>query len=91
MVPALRGMMGCDSVDYYIESPIDNNGCLVLLNTSRRDIQIQIIQADLNRNTSVIEEVGELIDSASRRVVKNNQVILWGAEVTGLPNPSPNN
>ena len=54
-------MMVCDSVDYYIESPIDNNGHLVLLNTSRCDIQIQIIQAALNRNTSVIEEAGELI------------------------------
>ena len=38
---------------------------LVLLNTSRRDIQIQILQVDLNRNTSVIEEAGELIDLAS--------------------------
>ena len=39
---------------------------LVLLNTSCRDIQIQILQVDLNRNTSVIEEAGELIDLASR-------------------------
>ena len=54
-------MMGCDSVDYYIESPIDNNGNFVLLNTSHCDIQIQIIQVDLDRNTSVIEEAGELI------------------------------
>ena len=59
--------MGCDSKDYYIESPIDNNGLLVLLNISCLDIQIQIIQANLNRNKSVIEEARELIDSASRR------------------------
>ena len=57
-------MMGCDSVDYYIESPIDNNGGFDLLNTSCPDIQIQIIQADLNRNTSVVEEVGKLIDTS---------------------------
>ena len=38
---------------------------LVLLNTSRRDIQIQILQVDLNRNTSVIEEAGGLIYLAS--------------------------
>ena len=54
-------MMGCDSMDYYIESPIDNNGHLVLLNISRCDIQIQIIQVALNRNTSVIEEAGDMV------------------------------
>lgn len=48
MVPSLRGIMGCDSVDYYyIESPIDNNGRLDLFNTSCRDIQIQIIQIEI--------------------------------------------
>ena len=39
---------------------------LVLLNTSRHDIQIQILQVDLNKNTPIIEEAGELIDLASR-------------------------
>ena len=38
---------------------------LDLLNTSCRDIQIQIIQADLNRHMSVAEETRKLIDSAS--------------------------
>ena len=66
MVPAPRGMMGCDSFDDYIESPVDDNGHLDLLNTSCRDIQILIIQADLNRNTSVVEETGKFIDLASR-------------------------
>ena len=47
VVPSLRGMTGCDSVDYYIESPIDNNGRLDLFNTSCRDIQIQIIQIEI--------------------------------------------
>ena len=51
--------MGCDSVDYYIEIPIDNNGRFVLLNTSRCDIQIQIIHKDKKSNTSVVEEAGD--------------------------------
>ena len=76
MVPALRGMMGCDSVDDYIESPVDNNGRLDLLNTSCCDIQIQIIQADSNRNTSVAKETGKLIDSAASR----GELIHQGAE-----------
>ena len=37
----------------------------VLLNTFRCDIQIQIIHTDMNRNTSVVEEAGELTDLTS--------------------------
>ena len=51
--------MGCDSLDYNIEIPIDNNGRFVLLNTSHCAIQIQIINVDINRNTSVVEQAGE--------------------------------
>ena len=48
------------------KAPLIINGRLDLLNTSCCDIHIQIIQADLNKNTSVAEETGKLIDLASR-------------------------
>ena len=50
---------------YYVDSLIDDNGHFVLLNTSRCDIQIQIIHTDIKKNTSVVEEARELIDLAS--------------------------
>ena len=31
-VVGISFVIGCDSVDYYIEIPIDDNGCLELLN-----------------------------------------------------------
>ena len=87
MVLAPLGMTGCDSVDYYIESPIDDNGRFVLLNTCRCDIHIQIIHTDLKRNTSIVEKAKELIDHMG----KNNQLILHGTDETGLLDPSPHN
>ena len=66
MVPALRGMMGCDSVDYYIESPIDIMGVwFIEYLPLGHDIHIQVVLVDLNSNTSIVEEAVELIDSTS--------------------------
>ena len=65
MVP--YGMMGSDSMDYWIESPIEILGvCFYWILGC--DIQIQVLQTDLNRNTSFVKEAVKSIHSTSHNV-----------------------